>query len=79
VLAVDPLSAIASGALLLTVERVSLDKFLMEMEKSAIQISHIGWVTDQKGVFSEEDLHPLPRPKRDALSELFERMPPDKR
>jgi hydrogenase expression/formation protein HypE len=78
-LAVDPLSAIASGALLLTVEKKFLDKFLMKMEKSGIQISHIGWVTDQEGIFREEDLHPLPRPKRDALSELYERMPPNKR
>jgi hydrogenase expression/formation protein HypE len=79
VLAVDPLAAIASGALLLTVEEVFLDKILIEMEKSGIQISHIGWVTDQKGVFRQENTQPLPWPKQDALAQLFERMPPNKR
>jgi hydrogenase expression/formation protein HypE len=75
---VDPFSAIASGALLLTVEKELVDKFLREMHKSGIQISLIGWVIDQPGVFGKEGIHPLPRPKRDSLSELFERRPPGK-
>ncbi len=75
-LAIDPLCAIASGTLLLTVEKDLLANCLREMDKLGIQISHIGWVIDQPGVFREEDFHPVRRPKRDALSELFERMPP---
>ena len=78
-LAVDPLSAIASGALLLTVEKESLEQIIREVKKLGILISQLGWVTDQRGVFREEDLHLLPRPTRDALSELFERMPPANR
>jgi hydrogenase expression/formation protein HypE len=76
ILAVDPLAAIASGALLLTVQKVFLEKLMLEMNKSGIQVSQIGWVIEQKGVFEEADLKPLPRPKRDALSDLFERNPP---
>jgi hydrogenase expression/formation protein HypE len=55
---VDPFSAIASGALLLTVEKELVDKFLREMHKSGIQISLIGWVIDQPGVFGKEGIHP---------------------
>jgi hydrogenase expression/formation protein HypE len=78
ILNVDPFSAIASGALLLTVGKAYLHSILKKVDEAGIQISQIGWVTEQRGVFREEDSSPLPRPKRDALSELFERMPPEK-
>jgi len=77
ILDVDPLAAIASGALLLTVEKDSLEKQLLEINKSGIQVSQIGWTIEQKGVFAEGDLQRIPRPKRDALSDLFERNPPN--
>jgi hydrogenase expression/formation protein HypE len=75
-LTVDPLSAIASGALLITVEKASLSPVIREIEKLGIQVIQIGWTTDQIGVFNKEDNQPLPRPARDALSELFERISP---
>lgn len=75
-LKIDPLSAIASGALLITVEKASRSAVIREVEKIGIQIFQIGWITDQIGVFNKEDLQSLPRPERDALSELFERIPP---
>jgi len=79
VLDVNPLSAIASGALLLTVEKQSLEQVIHEVNKLGIMITQLGWVTDQPGVYNEKDLHLLPRPKRDAISDLFERMPPKDR
>jgi hydrogenase expression/formation protein HypE len=76
VLAVDPLSAIASGSLLLTVKKEFLDQQLHAMNKSGIPASHIGWVTEEEGVYNATDHLPLPWPKRDALSDLFERIQP---
>jgi hydrogenase expression/formation protein HypE len=74
---VDPLSAIASGSLLITVKKPSLNIVVEAIERLGIPISLIGWLTEEIGVFNQEDLKPLPKPKRDALAELFERLPPD--
>jgi hydrogenase maturation factor len=74
-LQVDPLSAIASGSLLLTVEASGLSEVKKVVQQNGIPIAQIGWVIEQKGVFEgfQEERREIPRPSRDALADLFER------
>ncbi len=77
-LGVDPLAAIASGAMLMAVEEGKVERVRIGIESAGINVSQIGIVTHQKGVWrqSASGLQSLPRPARDALAELFERRPP---
>ena len=77
-LQVDPLTAIASGSLLLTVESSAIKEVKQKILKNGIPVVQIGWVIEEKGVFErdQEKLQILPRPSRDALAELFEIKPP---
>jgi hydrogenase expression/formation protein HypE len=77
-LGVDPFTAIASGALLLCVREDTAGPILEAFEEAGIQATVIGSIIDEVGVFNREgsSRSPLPRPSRDALAELFERMPP---
>ncbi len=73
-LAVDPMEAIASGALLLTVRQGSVMEVTAAIEACGIEVSLIGQVTHGQGVMirREDALHPLPLPPRDALAQLLE-------
>jgi hydrogenase maturation factor len=77
-LQVDPLTAIASGSLLLTVEAPEAEKVMKKVEAVGISIVQIGCVVTERGVFEDREPVPalIPRPARDALAELFERVPP---
>jgi hydrogenase expression/formation protein HypE len=72
---VDPMEAIASGALLLTVRPKSIMEVTTAIEAAGIEVSQIGQVTTGHRVMihSEGALRPLPHPPRDALAQLFER------
>jgi hydrogenase maturation factor len=74
-LQVNPMTAIASGALLLTVEKEGLALTIERILEIGIPITQIGWVIERKGVFekTQEEQTMLPRPSRDALAELFDR------
>jgi len=79
-LQVDPLTAIASGSLILTVEPSASKLVKQKIQNNGIPVVQIGWVIEEKGVFErdQEKLLLLPRPSRDALAELFECKPPSK-
>jgi hydrogenase expression/formation protein HypE len=73
-LSLDPFSAIASGALLLTVDQSHLVEVTSALQQAEIPIATIGKITDGTGVRMidsgvEKD---WPRPGRDALAMLFE-------
>jgi hydrogenase expression/formation protein HypE len=72
---IDPMEAIASGALLLTVRPGSAKDVRAAIEAHGIVVSHIGQVTHGQGVMIRREgaLHPLPLPSRDAIAQLFER------
>ncbi len=78
-LGVDPLSAIASGSLVLTVEGNRLRAVEDVISDAGIGVTVLGSVMEEYGVFlqSKGGLELLPRPERDSLAELFERAPPD--
>jgi hydrogenase expression/formation protein HypE len=75
---VDPFAAIASGALLLSVQEEAVEPILKAVEEAGIQISMIGSITNEVGVYTKEGRGraPVPRPPQDALAELFESFPP---
>jgi thiamin-phosphate kinase len=75
-LKLEPLSAIASGALLLTVTESRVENIITAVEDANIPITRIGDVSEGVGVTfkhagREEE---LPRPQRDALAVFFERL-----
>lgn len=73
-LSVDPYSAIASGALLLTVDPARVIEVISALREAEIPIAQIGKVSQGTGVrvvdTGVED--EWPRPERDALAILFE-------
>jgi hydrogenase expression/formation protein HypE len=73
-LQVNPLTAIASGTLLLTVKPAGLATIKKNIHEMGIPIVQIGMVVESLGVFEKihEERKMLPRPARDALAELFE-------
>lgn len=73
-LGVDPLAAIASGALLMTVEESRAEEVQAGIRGAGVDVSPIGVVTQKKGVWerTRSGLHHLPRPERDALAALLE-------
>lgn len=77
VLGVDPLEAIASGALFLTVKPEGLERVREAIEAHGVQVSHIGQVIEGHSVAMriggvEQELR---WPPRDALARLFEDPP----
>ncbi len=74
VLGVDPLEAIASGALLLSVNSERLEIVCEAIEARGVTVSVIGWVMEGQGVAirTEGVERPLRWPPRDALARLFE-------
>jgi len=77
-LSVDPLCAISSGALLLTCRPERTQAIMDAIEGIGVQAGVIGQVVagDKVQIIQEDGEIPLIYPKRDALSTLFERMPP---
>jgi thiamin-phosphate kinase len=74
-LSVDPLFAIASGALLLTVMEARAQQIISAVEGANIPITRIGYVTDNENVILryKGGKEVLQRPERDAIAALFER------
>jgi hydrogenase expression/formation protein HypE len=71
---IDPLAAIASGALLLTVKPGDVNRICQALEGEGIHCAEIGIV--EKGPFSvwqltDEGRVHLPRPSRDEIASLF--------
>jgi hydrogenase maturation factor len=73
-LGIDPLEAIASGALLLTVKPDASERVCQAIEALGIAVSEIGWVTEGQDVAmrTEKSICTLPWPARDAIARLFE-------
>lgn len=68
---IDPLAAIASGALLLTVRPNHSQGVLQALQTEGIDCWQIGRVeSGETGVWDGE--HPLPRPARDEITKAFE-------
>lgn len=75
VLDIDPLSAIASGALLLAVDKEDVDAVLAALGEQHIAAADIGKVMDGPAAVWQEKAGQrllLPRPDRDAIALLFE-------
>jgi len=78
ILGIDPLSAIASGALLLAVPEGEASVIRKSIQEAGILCTDIGEVVSEPGpphVWSwtrERSLHPIPRPERDGIARLFE-------
>jgi hydrogenase expression/formation protein HypE len=74
VLDVDPLSAIASGSLLITARPEAAGSIEAVLQEEGIAVTRIGRVIDGKGVTVIVDgkSHPLARPPRDSIARLFE-------
>jgi hydrogenase expression/formation protein HypE len=74
VLNVDPLAAIASGALLIAVEQNRADDVMRAIRAKGIDVANIGVVTRGSGVAIRDmgRLVPLPRPERDAVASVLE-------
>lgn len=72
--AIDPLEAIASGALLLSVEPDSAQNVMTAIEAVGVTVAEIGMVQEGEQVILkvEEEMLPLPFPQRDAIAYLFE-------
>jgi hydrogenase maturation factor len=77
-LRIEPMATIASGALLIVVDRRRADRVRQAVEGQGIACTPIGSVVDGKGVAMRKPagLEPLARPGRDALAELFDRPSP---
>jgi thiamin-phosphate kinase len=77
-LEVNPLEAIASGALLLTVNADRISQVTEAIREAGVEVWAIGEVTEGEGVFcqSKGESRQLRWPSRDSLAELFERRPP---
>jgi hydrogenase expression/formation protein HypE len=73
-LGVNPMEAIASGALLLSVQREARGQILDAIEAQGIQAFEIGTVAAGSGVIlkSGDEHEVLEPPPRDAIAELFE-------
>ncbi len=70
---IDPMAAIASGALLMTVDAEDTSTILEEMRKEAIPCHQIGVVEEGVSeVLQAGNRLPLPRPARDEIARLFE-------
>jgi hydrogenase maturation factor len=74
-LGIDPLEAIASGALLLTVKPEASERVCQVIDALGINVSEIGWVTESREVAmrTKKGSFTLPWPERDALARLFEK------
>jgi hydrogenase expression/formation protein HypE len=77
-LGVNPLEAIASGALLLSIKPEGLEQVLKAVEAHDVDISIIGQVVEGHDVAirTEGVERPLRWPPRDTLARLFEETPP---
>ena len=77
-LGIDPLEAIASGALLLSIKPEGLDQVCAAVEARNVEISIIGQVREglDVAIRIEGVEKPLRWPPRDALARLFEESPP---
>lgn len=73
-LGIDPLAAIASGALLLAVRPAAVGRVQQAIEAAGVPAAVIGEAVegDRVMVRREGRLDPLPWPERDALAALFE-------
>ncbi|HEX2978965.1 MAG TPA: AIR synthase family protein [Anaerolineaceae bacterium] len=74
-LGIDPLAAIASGALLLTAPPSDASKIRQSLENEKIPCAEIGWVeTGPAEVIQElpDGQNPLPRPARDEVARIFD-------
>lgn len=70
-LGIDPFSAIASGALLLSVSAVSAETITTSLSKAGIQCSVIGNVLEGAPAVTGMNGNPLPQPERDELARWF--------
>lgn len=79
-LSIDPFSAIASGALLLTVDQARAVEVTSALLQAEIPIAQIGKVSQGSGVRVVDSgvEKELPRPERDALAMLFEQRENDR-
>lgn len=76
IMQVNPLEAIASGALLLAVQQNDVKRVRKAIAKKNIPVTEIGSVTQGQGVLlqkGDETTIELQPPARDALARLFER------
>ena len=72
----DPLCAIASGALLLTVDPTDAPQIISALQQKGIDCAEIGQVESGPPHVRQRTscgLQPLPRPARDEIARLFER------
>jgi hydrogenase expression/formation protein HypE len=71
---VDPLSAIASGALLITAQPDAVGRIQSALTQAAIPVTRIGEVVEGRGVRVRADgrISALPQPPRDSIARLFE-------
>ncbi|NIS79133.1 MAG: AIR synthase [Anaerolineales bacterium] len=71
---INPIEAIASGALLLTVTPEAIQTVRQKIESIGVMVSEIGQVTEDIGVAMRKagEIVPLHRPARDAIASLFE-------
>lgn len=73
-LGLDPLAAIASGALLICARAESADRVRQAVEAGGIPCVEIGWVEEGPAcvwAMSEGERTLLPRPERDEIARLF--------
>jgi hydrogenase maturation factor len=76
ILGLDPLGALASGALLLAVAADSAQAIIRAIEQEGIECSEIGLVSDEKGLplvwaGAGAPTARLPRPTQDEIAKLF--------
>lgn len=71
---VDPLSAIASGSLLITAHPDAVPSIEAALDGAQIPVTRIGRVVDGHGVQigSDGEMRQLPQPPRDSIARLFE-------
>jgi hydrogenase maturation factor len=71
---VDPLSAIASGSLLITAHPDGAEAIETALTRSNIPVARIGSVVQDRGVrlLADGEWGPLPHPPRDSIARLFE-------
>lgn len=72
---VNPLEAISSGSLLLTVSKDKCEDVIKAIEETGVRVDEIGQVVEGRGVWAvrEGDRAAIKQPSRDALARLFER------
>jgi hydrogenase expression/formation protein HypE len=70
---IDPLAAIASGALLFTADPHDVDAIRAALEATGIPCSEIGTVESGTVQVVQDDSTLLSRPKRDEIARLFEK------